>query len=62
MALLLSSVVNLDKPGHFVHWWVIQMSVANLVVIALMVLVFVLALVVPFPGTHDVDEAQRDRP
>ena len=30
-------VVNLDKPGHYVHWWVIQLSVANLVVIGLMV-------------------------
>ncbi len=49
---LFASVVDLDKPGHYVHWWVIQLSLANLVVIALMVLVFLLALVVPFPTSH----------
>ncbi len=53
LAGVLASVVNLDKPGHYVHWWVIQLSVANLVVIALMVAVFILALVVPFPKPHD---------
>lgn len=57
MAGLLASVVNLDQPGHFIHWWVIQLSLANLLVIASMVLVFVLALLVPFPkprARHDV--------
>ena len=37
-----------DVP-RYLHWWLIQISVPNLVVIGLMVLVFVLALVVPFP-------------
>ncbi|MEU3077355.1 hypothetical protein [Streptomyces laurentii] len=41
--------VDLDGTGHYVHWGVVQISVANLVVIALMVLVFVLALLLPFP-------------
>ncbi len=31
------------------HWGVIQLSVANLVVIAAMVVVFVAALLLPFP-------------
>jgi hypothetical protein len=58
MAEVLASVVNLDRPGHFIHWWVVQISVANLLVVASMVLVFVLALVVPFPksdGREPVD-------
>lgn len=38
--------------GRYLHWGVVQISVTNLVIIALMVLVFVLALVVPFPGHH----------
>lgn len=42
--------VNLNHPGHYLHWGVIQISVANLVVIGVMVLLFVLALVLPFPG------------
>ena len=41
---------DLNGPGHYVHWGVIQLSVANLVVIGLMILAFVLALVLPFPG------------
>jgi len=42
--------VNLNHPGHYLHWGVIQISVANLVVIGVMVLLFVLALFLPFPG------------
>ena len=41
--------VDLNGPGHYLHWGVVQISVANLVVIGVMVLVFVLALVVRFP-------------
>ena len=39
-------------PGKYIAWGVIQISVSNLAIIGVMVLVFVLALVVPFP-THD---------
>lgn len=48
----LAAAVNLNHPGHYVHWGVIQISVANLVVIAIMIVLFVLALVLPFPGRH----------
>jgi hypothetical protein len=41
--------VNLNSPGHYLHWWVVQISVANAVVIAVMLTLFVLALVLPFP-------------
>ena len=41
--------VNLNDPGHYLHWGVIQISVANLVVIAAMIVVFVAALLLPFP-------------
>ena len=34
---------------HYIQWWFIQISVPNLIVIALMIAVFVLALVLPFP-------------
>lgn len=44
----LGALVNLSGPGHYVHWGFIQLSVANLVVIGLMILVFVAAIVVPF--------------
>jgi hypothetical protein len=41
-----------EGPGKYFHWGVIQISVANLIIIGVMVLLFILALVVPFP-THD---------
>ncbi|MBC7558208.1 MAG: hypothetical protein H7270_02395 [Dermatophilaceae bacterium] len=41
-----------EGPGKYIHWGVIQISVANAIIIAVMVLLFILALVVPFP-THD---------
>ncbi|MGW3104324.1 hypothetical protein [Streptomyces sp. NPDC001100] len=46
---LLAAPVDLGGHGHYVHWGVIQVSVANLVVIGVMVLVFVAAVLVPFP-------------
>jgi hypothetical protein len=45
-------LVNLNHPGHYLHWGVVQISVANLVVIAIMIALFVLALVLPFPGSR----------
>lgn len=53
MVRFVAAAVNLNHPGHYVHWGVIQLSVANLIVIVLMIVVFVLALLLPFPnGRH----------
>lgn len=46
---LLPAAVNLDHPGHYLHWGVVQISVANLVVILVMIALFVAALLLPFP-------------
>lgn len=46
----LAALVNLDHPGHYLHWGFIQISYANLIVIALMALVFFAAILIPF--TH----------
>ena len=43
------AVFNLNGPAHYVHWHFFQMSVANVVVIVLMIVVFILAIVIPFP-------------
>lgn len=49
----------LGGNGAFVHWGVLQISVANLAVIGLMIVVFVLALVVPFGhATTDIRPAE----
>jgi hypothetical protein len=44
--------INLNHPGHYVHWGVIQISLANLIVILVMIAIFVAALLLPFPGTR----------
>lgn len=46
---LAAAPINLNHPGHYVHWGVIQISVANLVMIVLMVVVFAAAIWLPFP-------------
>jgi hypothetical protein len=47
---LLADAIDLNGPGHYVHWGVIQISVANLVVIGVMIVLFLLAIFLPFPG------------
>ena len=47
---VLGAIINLNHPAHTVDWSFIHLSVANVVVIVLMLLVFVLAIVLPFPG------------
>jgi hypothetical protein len=49
MSGVLAALVNLNKRPYYIHWGVIQLSLANALVIVLMITVFVLALVLPFP-------------
>jgi hypothetical protein len=44
------AIFPLNSPGHYIQWHIIQISVANLVVIVLMVVTFIVALFAPFPG------------
>ena len=52
-----ASAINLDHPGTYVSWSFIDISVANLIVIGVMVVIFGLALLVPFPSRHDAQLA-----
>lgn len=45
---VLGSLVDLNGSGRYVHWGFIQISVANLILIGLMVVVFVAAILIPF--------------
>jgi hypothetical protein len=47
---VLGAVFNLNHPAHVVEWHFISLSVSNLILIALMIVVFVLAIALPFPG------------
>jgi hypothetical protein len=47
---LFAAIFPLNTLGHYIEWHIIQISVANLVVIILMVVTFIVALFAPFPG------------
>jgi hypothetical protein len=42
--------IDLNQPGSYLNWNIFTISVANLVLIAVMVVIFGVALLVPFPG------------
>jgi hypothetical protein len=48
----MAAIFNLNGPAHMVHWHFFSMSVANVVVIVLTLIVFVAALLAPFPGSR----------
>ena len=56
---MLGAVFNLNHPAHTVDWQFIHLSVANVVVIVLMLIVFLLAILLPFPGAAERDAARR---
>jgi len=50
----MSSLISaaLDNPATYFSWGWLQISVGNLIVIVVMLVLFILALVLPFPGGH----------
>ncbi len=48
-ATLLGALINLNGNGRYIHWGFIQLSYANFAVIVLMIIVFLLAIILPFP-------------
>lgn len=48
-ALLVATLASLPAAGRYVHWGVISVSLTNLLIIIGMLVLFGLALVVPFP-------------
>jgi hypothetical protein len=57
---VMDAVLNLNHPAHTVDWHFIHLSVANVVVIGLMLVVFLLAILLPFPGTAGRRAARRN--
>ena len=39
----------MEQVPQYIQWWFVQISVPNLIVIGLMLVVFALALVLPYP-------------
>ena len=48
---------GMNSPAAFVHWSIFTVSVANLVLIAVMVVIFGAALLLPFPGRRRAADA-----
>ncbi len=59
-AAIVGAVFNLNHPAHTVDWSFIHLSVANVVVIGLMLIVFLAAILLPFPGAAAREAARRD--
>jgi Cytochrome b(N-terminal)/b6/petB len=45
--------IDLNSPGSYLNWSIFTVSVANLVLIAVMVVIFGAALLLPFPGRRN---------
>jgi hypothetical protein len=52
----------MDSPAPYVQWGFINISLPNLVLIGVMLLLFAVALIAPFPGRHGAGESRRRRP
>ena len=54
----LAALIPLNNYGHYIHWGVIDISLANFIVIVLMIIAFVAALFLPFPGRNRRKESR----
>ncbi len=50
---LLAAAVDLNGPGRYLHWSIFIVSEANLALVAVMVVIFGAALLLPFPRHQD---------
>jgi hypothetical protein len=57
--LPLATVCAMDQPAGYLHWGFILISWPNLLVIGLMVVLFALALILPFPGHGSASEKEK---
>ena len=56
--LIFSALVNLNHPQHYFHWSFFTVSIANLVIIITMIIIFGLAVLLPFPKTKQLYERE----
>jgi hypothetical protein len=50
------AAIDLNQPGSYLNWNIFTISIANLVLIAVMVAIFGAALLLPFPRAHGGEE------
>lgn len=49
---MFGAIVDLNHQPTYVHWHFIDLSLPNVIVIVLMIVLFLVALFAPFPGSH----------
>lgn len=60
---IFSTLVNLNHPQTYVHYSFFSISIANLIIIATMAVIFGLALVLPFPKVRIIkDKQSKEKP
>jgi hypothetical protein len=57
----LAALVNLNHPAHYFSFGPFSISVGNAVVILAMIVIFILALFLPFPGDRRSESGQEGR-
>ncbi len=50
---------SVDAPAQYLHWGFILISIPNLLLIVGMIVVFVAALLAPFPRHDDAGQGER---
>src|SRR5579864_8239726 len=53
-----TAAIDLNQPGTYIHWSIFTVSVANLALIAVMVVIFGAALLLPFPKDRHPQPAE----
>ncbi len=56
--LSMAALLPLNTLGHYLHWGWVDISVANFIVIVLMIVTFMAAIFAPFPGRRRRKENQ----
>jgi len=54
----MAAVFNLNHHATYVHWHFIDVSLSNVLVVAVMLVVFALAILLPFPHSKTAGSGQ----
>lgn len=49
----MAAIFNLNHHATYLHWHFITLSLSNVLVVAVLLVVFVAAILMPFPGHSD---------
>jgi hypothetical protein len=60
-AAVIGAVFKLNHPAHVVHWGFIKLSLSNVIVICVMLVVFAIAISLPFPGAAERRAARQQQ-